>query len=128
MLPMNPVAQRKTGKTVREITKVAEQLSQDQQQTLLLFAQFLLSQTASVAAEPEPFPEPKPIPRPAEESVIKAMRRLSASYFMLERGTLLNETSALMAQHVMQGRPAADVIDELEALFAAQYQRQREAS
>jgi hypothetical protein len=46
---------------------------------------------------------------------------------MLERsGALLNDTSSLMAGHVLHGRPAAEVIDELEALFARYFAEHRE--
>jgi hypothetical protein len=51
------------------------------------------------------------------------MKRLSATYHMLDKSKLLNETSALMAQHVMQGRPAHEVIDELEVVFELHYRR-----
>lgn len=42
---------------------------------------------------------------------------------MLDRSKLLNETSALMAQHVMQGRSAVEVIDELEVVFQTHYEK-----
>lgn len=124
MTPMPlPRRQQSTGHP-EQLAALAARLPEDQQLTLIRFAEFLLSQMP--AAEPQPLPEPEPIPRPAQESVVKAMRRLSATYFMLERSKLLNEASSLMAQHVMQGRPATEVIDDLEALFAAHYQRLRE--
>lgn len=114
---------RKTDPTVQRLSEVAEKLPEDHRRTLLHFAEFLLAQAPE--PEPEALPEPRPIPRPPEESVIKAMRRLSETYFMVERGRLLNETSALMAQHVLQGRSASEVIDELEIVFASQYERLR---
>jgi hypothetical protein len=43
---------------------------------------------------------------------------------MLDPGAMLNETSALMAAHVLQGRDAGAVIDDLERLFLAHYQSQ----
>lgn len=81
------------------------------------FAEFLLARGGTDAA----VPEPEAIPRPAEESVVAAMKRLSRSYHMLDKSRILDETSALMAQHVLQGREAGEVIDELEALFERQY-------
>jgi len=42
---------------------------------------------------------------------------------MLDRAELLNETSSLMASHVLGGKDAHDVIDEIEALFARHYSR-----
>lgn len=112
---------------VGRVAEIAERLPEEQLHTLVQFAEFLLTQVPEQEAD-TPFPEPKSIPRPAQESVIKAMRRLSETYFMLDRGPLLNETSALMAQHVMQGRSAKEVIDELEAMFAAHYEKARPPS
>ncbi|WP_038053709.1 hypothetical protein [Thioalkalivibrio sp. ALJ1] len=105
----------------KAIAEIAQRLSAEDQASLLKFARFLEQQ--SPAPEPEPVPEPESIPRPENESVIKAMRRLSATYHMLDRSKLLNETSALMGQHVMQGRPAVEVIDELEVVFRTHYEK-----
>ncbi len=110
----------------RRLAEIAGRLPEEQQRTLLQFAEFLLNQLPE--GEEVPLPEPKDIPRPEQESVIKAMRRLSETYHMLERGQLLNETSALMAQHVMQGRSAVEVIDELEVVFARHYEKVRSSS
>ncbi len=96
-----------------------EHLSDARRETLLSFADFLVSQTTVVPAVPVPPAEPRYIPRPEQESVIAAIKRLNATYFMLEdRASLLNETSALMTQHVMQGRDIRKVVDELETVFA----------
>ncbi len=94
-----------------------------EQETALAFVEFLVTRSG-VDVEPAPVPEPQPIPRPDNESVIAAIRRLSESYPMLDRSKMLHETSGLMAQHVMQGRAAAEVIDELELLFRRHYVRQ----
>lgn len=128
MTPMNMGRRNRGSETARRLVEITDQLPEDQRQTLLRFAEFLFAQAPETESVPETLPEPKAIPRPAEESVIKAMRRLSETYFMLERGKLLNETSALMAQHVMQGRDATVVIDELEGIFATHYERARSAS
>ena len=53
--------------------------------------------------------------------MVGAIRRLSESYFMLERGELLNHTSTLMTAHIMHGRAAEEIIDELEEFFAERY-------
>ena len=42
---------------------------------------------------------------------------------MLEKSVVLHEASALMGAHVMQGRSANEVIDELETLFRKAYDR-----
>jgi hypothetical protein len=118
-------ASRGKGGAAARVAEIAGKLPEQELRTLLQFSEFLLAQVPDAEAADAPLPEPRPLPRPAEESVIRAMRRLSETYFMLDRGPLLNETSALMAQHVMQGRKAAEVIDDLEAAFLAQYQRVR---
>lgn len=102
----------------KRLTRIFGRLPEAQQATLLEFAEFLASR---VADEPRELPKPVPHPRPAEESVVKAIRRLSATYPMLDKAKMLNQTSALVAQHVMQGREARDVIDELEVIFEAHY-------
>ncbi|MCG5536731.1 Crp/Fnr family transcriptional regulator [Ectothiorhodospira mobilis] len=102
------------------LRRILRRLPQAQRETLVSFAEFLAQRHP---AEEAPLPEPEAIPRPREETVVKAMKRLSATYPMLDKSRLLNETSALMSQHVMQGRPAQEVIDELETLFARHYRR-----
>lgn len=53
--------------------------------------------------------------------MIKAIKRLRETYPMIDRAKLLNETSALMNQHLIHGRAATEIIDELEALFRRHY-------
>ncbi len=103
-------------KRLREILGV---LPEAQAQALLDYAEFLAVQHG----EPPVAVERLDIPRPASESVVKAIQRLGATYPMLDRSKMLNETSVLMAQHVMQGRDAVAVIDELEVLFRRQYEK-----
>jgi hypothetical protein len=95
-------------------------LREADQETLLAFAEFLAAREQPLAA---PKQLPKLIPRPAQETVIAAIRRLSASYPMLDKAKALNEASGLMAQHILHGRSAPEVIDALEALFRACYAR-----
>jgi len=122
-----PTARRK-GRTTAEKQLLAhfERLSDSQRETLLSFAEFLAQQSASLPAESAPVAEPRAIARPPQESVVAAIKRLNNTYFMLEdRAGLLNETSVLMTQHVMQGRDIDEVIDELEAVFARFYDEWR---
>ena len=101
-------------------------LPASQQQTILDFSEFLATQSigsgenTGVAAI---IPEPKHIPRPQKESVVKAVRRLTQTYSMLDHSKLLHETSSFMTQHIMQGKPADVVIEELETMFAQHYQK-----
>lgn len=104
-------------------------LPEAQQETLVDFAAFLVQRRMNDLGEAEmhglmesadPL-HPDPIPRPAEETVIAAIKRLSQTYAMLDRSPMLNETSMLMSAHILQGRAAGEVIDELEALFERHY-------
>ncbi len=98
-------------------------------ETLLSFAGFLVERaTPGEAAAAVERPVPVEIPRPSQESVIAAIRRLSASFHMLDKSLLLHETSELVTAHIMQGRPAAEVIDELEVVFRRHYERIESAS
>ena len=108
----------------RRLLRLFGTLADEDQDTLLAFAEFLAARH-----EPKPpatLPEPQLTPRPKKESVVGAIKRLSASYPMLDRSRMLNETSSLMTQHVIHGRAAGEVIDELEQLFRRHYERFRE--
>ncbi len=84
-------------------------------ETLQKFAQFLASQTESRAgATPA---EPVAIPRPQKETVVGAVKRLTATYPMIDTREIFHQTSSLMNQHILHGKPASEVIDELEELF-----------
>ena len=107
----------------KRLLRIFARLSEQDQKTLLDMAEFL---AAKVPQKEHAIPEPKSIPRPQEESVVQGLKRLSNTYFMLDKATMLNEASNLMAQHIMQGRPASDVIDDLEALFLEQYCKLRD--
>lgn len=96
-----------------------------ERETLLAFAEFLADRAGRLDETAVLEPEPAPEPRPEGESVVAAIKRLSRGYPMLDRAAMLEETSALMSEHVLQGRPAPAVIDDLEALFERYYQQLR---
>lgn len=107
----------------KKLLKHFSQLSEAQQQTLLQFAEFLLTRSDDAdEAGQKDIPPPVLKERPAEETVVGAIKRLTASYPMLEKDRLFNETSVLMTKHVMQGHAAHVVIDELEMLFQRHYE------
>ncbi|UHD17163.1 hypothetical protein [Thiocapsa bogorovii] len=109
----------------RRLVRSFRALAAAERDTLLAFAEFL-AQRGAATPEPHRGPrEPVPAPRPSTESVVAAIKRLSKTYAMLDRGPMLNETSALMSAHVLQGRSASEVIDDLEALFARHYRDYR---
>jgi hypothetical protein len=91
------------------------------QESVLDFAEFLSQRQASSLSQGTP--EPLAIPRPEKESVVKAMKRLSATYPMLDKSRLLQEATGLMSQHVMEGREPEEVIDDLETLFRSHYEQ-----
>jgi len=107
----------------QRLLKLFRQLPQTEQDSLLSFAEFLLQRGTGTNAESDEQLQPEEIPRPASENVVAAMRRLSKTYFMLDKDHLLHEASDLMTAHLMQGRPAAEVIDDLEAVFRRHYER-----
>jgi hypothetical protein len=104
----------------KKILAVFKKLSATDRESLQVFGEFLLSRQGAQSLQD--IPEPQLIPRGENESVVAALKRLSASYPMLDKPELLNESSTLMTQHVMQGRDVNEVIDELEILFARFYQ------
>lgn len=108
----------------KKLLSYFRQLSQQDGQSLLSFAEFLAARS-----QPEVDPETltvNKIDRPEEESVIAAIKRLSASYPMLDKDKMLTETSSLMTKHVVQGRAANEIIDELELVFERHYDAFRE--
>jgi len=109
----------------QRLLKLFRQLPESAQDSLLSYAEFLLQRDGQPPRRSEPacLPPPREIPRPESETVVAAIRRLSDAFPMLDKNELLHEASALMTAHVMQGRPAAEVIDELEGIFRRHYER-----
>ena len=107
------------NKSEKKLLNLYRDLPQAARSNLLDFAAFLAERYPPQIPVAQ---EPLQIPRPAEESVIAAVKRLSATYPMLNKDTMLHETSALVAQHLVQGRAAMEVIDELEEIFQQRYQ------
>ncbi len=103
-------------------------LPPEDKKTLLAFAEFLLSRAGAAADACAQGPvEPRRIDPQPGETMVAAIKRLSQSYHMLDRGKMLNDTSTLMSAHVLQGRPREVVIKELEALFQRCYEDYLEA-
>ncbi len=120
------IIQGKSGdRPEKRIVELYMQLPEAERKSLLDFAEFLASHCEPV--EPQSL-EPISIPRPADESVVAAMKRLRETYPMLDHSKLLHEASGLMAQHLMQGRPAAEVIDDLEQMFLRYFEKLLEES
>ena len=104
-----------------KLIEIYKKLPDVERDKLLSFAEFTLA-----SCEPRDLIIEKPlfVERPADESVVAGIKRLSAVYHMVDRTKILNETSALMAEHMIQGRAAAEVIDDVERLFERTYEKQ----
>jgi hypothetical protein len=115
--------QRRLTAEQRQLLRWFDSLGGQDRASLLAFAQFLASREAAADASDPVVAEPRPIARPDQESVVAAIKRLSSSYFMLDTRAMLNDTASLMSAHLLQGRRAAEVIDDLEDLFLEHYRR-----
>lgn len=104
----------------KRLLRLLHGLSEEGRASLLDYAEFLASRKDGHAPPPVP-QSPLAIPRPEQESVVRAIKRLIATYPMLERDSLLHETSALMTRHVVHKHPAVEIIDELEQVFRRHY-------
>jgi len=102
--------------SAKKLLEIFEYIPESDQTTLMEFAEFLKSKAPEPKFKPV-ITEPVDIPRPDEENVVAAIKRLTATYPMIDRSSMFNTTSDLMMQHMMKGRPAVDVIDELENIF-----------
>lgn len=108
----------------QRLVKLFDGMNEQYRKSLLDYALYLSQQSALQTADNEQQKHtPLKSPRPQTENVVNAIKRLRASYFMLNTDDLLNESSALMAQFMMQGREAQDVIDDLEKVFEIHYQK-----
>lgn len=125
MFPMMP---SQGNNEEKKILKLFKSLGESDRQTLLAFAEFLSSKNNDdkkddKGAELTVPTVPLGLPRPDNESVIKAIKRLTENYPMIDKETILHPISGLMTSHIMQGRNAVEVIDDLEALFLSEFQK-----
>ncbi len=115
----------------KRLLEVVSQLPAEQAKSLLDFAEFMLERYGAVEYSAPANPSAVSvllialvnIPRPPKESVVGAIKRLRTTYPMLDARKMLNQTSDLMTQHIMQGREATAVIDDLEMVFRTNYEQ-----
>ena len=107
----------------RRLLASFRKLDQTDRETLQKFAEFLAGQVEEQKESPPG--EPLDIPRPEQESVVKAIKRLTSTYPMIDTKVIFHETSTLMNQHLLNGRAASEVIDDLEALFRKTWEKTR---
>jgi hypothetical protein len=107
---------------LREIKLLLAELDDDHQQAIVDYATFLVQKYKTDNSGARDL-KPESIERPGQETVIAAIKRLKKTYYMLDTDSMLSQTSALMGQHILKGREASDVIDELQSIFQTQYKQ-----
>ena len=95
-------------------------LDQERQQSLFDYAEFLLARGGDA---PQEIGEPLDIPRSENETVVGAIKRLKQTYPMIDSMKVFAVASNLMTEHMVSGREAEEVINEIEALFEETYQK-----
>lgn len=106
---------------LEQLQRLFSGLAEPDRHALIRYAEFL-SANGPEDELPAVKEDPVELPRPEEEKVIYAIRRLAQTYPMLNHDRLLRQSADLMSAHLVNGRPASDVIDELEAMFLTHYQ------
>ncbi len=110
-----------------KVLKLWRGLDENQRGCLLAFAEFLSgrAKSAGPGGEAATAEEPVEVAAAPNETVVGAIKRLSASYPMLDKKRLLTETASQMSRHLMQGAAKTDVIEELETIFRHHYEAYR---
>ncbi len=106
---------------------------------VLAFARFLAHENERQAAGAEAAEEggpaveeaPPPLvpdvaPRPEGELPVHTLKRMKRGYPMLSGEKLLGRAAELMMRHHVAGHDRQEVVEQIEALFAAEYERWRE--
>lgn len=123
MLPGFP--QQMGTKSERKLCKLYSTLNDNDRLTLMKFAEFLLAESENQEEDVviASFPEPKMIPAPENENVIKAIKRIGKIYYMVDKSKMLDATSTLMTEHLIQGRPAREIVADVEKHFKQEYEK-----
>ncbi len=125
---MLPTSSSLKNRQEKQLIDYYSSLSSSDKDNLLAFAEFLSQRVTSNNVDKELIErttqsQPVAIQRPETESVIKAIKRLTATYPMVEKENLLHSISDLITAHMMQGKKAEIVIDELEDLFLNAFEK-----
>jgi len=110
----------------KRILAAFERLSEDQQRQVVDYAEFLGSRAGDAAEAPSPAsaaePEsPQPVEKDPDEGPVQAIKRLRATYPMLDPSKLLDETTTIMSRRYLQDKPEGEVIEEIEETFERHY-------
>lgn len=95
-------------------------LDKERQESLFDYAEFLQSKGGVLKQE---VTEPVDVPRPENESVVGAIKRMKQTYPMIDSMKVFAVASNLMTDHMVKGRDAEEVINEIEALFEDTYKK-----
>ena len=98
--------QQKPKSEQRRLLSVFDKLDPSARAMLLAFAEFLGQRQTTpdtIPADDATPPQPKSIERPVKESVVKAIRRLSETYYMLERERLLEDSNFPAVAYLFTG-------------------------
>jgi len=125
---MFPTSSSLKNRQEKQLIVYFSSLNSSDKDKLLAFAEFLSQRVITNDVDKELIDatlqsQLVAIQRPETESVIKAIKRLTTTYPMVEKEQLLHSISDLMTAHMMQGKKAEIVIDELEILFLSAYEK-----
>ena len=107
---------------LQQLEILMSSLGINHQQAIVDYATFMVQQY-KIQTPLEAGLKPKAIARHEQETVIGAINRLKKTYYMIDSYTLLDETSSLMGQHILRGREASAVINELQSIFQVKYEK-----
>ena len=110
---------------LNQLQNIFSALGRDDRHSLLRYAQFLHAERGSDDLVEPQIEKPLDFPRPKNEHVVVAIRRLAKTYPMLNHDHLLRQSADFMSAHLVSGRSATEVINELEEIFQMQYQKYR---
>lgn len=107
-------------KSSQALIDLYESMNAESKKSLSDYADFLYAKAVPVKIT---IPLPEELPRPLVETVVGAVKRLKAKYFMIDSMSVFSAASSLMADNMVKGRDVAEVIDEMEVLFEAAYKK-----
>lgn len=106
--------------TAKNLAAIFDVLDDERKTSLFYYAEYLQSRGNLVEKE---IGEPVDIPRPEEETVVGAVKRLKLTYPMIGNMSVFSAASSLMTEHMVNGRDAIEVIDEMEKLFEESFEK-----
>ena len=95
-------------------------LDNNRQQSLFDYAEFLQTKGGNMQQD---IGEPVEVPRAENETVVGAIKRLKQTYPMIDSMEVFAVASNLMTEHMVQGRDAEEVINQIEVLFEDTYKK-----